>query len=108
MDDQELWKLLGRAPRPMAPPFFAAKVMRQIEADRQPSPSWLSPLWRWAAPAAIAALVLFAVLPRSDQTLVPTNQFTTLDLVELVSPEDYEILTTAGWPYDNGFLAAGL
>jgi hypothetical protein len=34
--------------------------------------------------------------------------FTTLDLVELLSPDDYETLTTAGWPYDNGFLSAGL
>jgi hypothetical protein len=36
------------------------------------------------------------------------SDLTTLDLVEMLSPEDYTTLTTAGWPYNNGFLSAGL
>ena len=107
MDDQKLWDLLGRSPRPDAPAFFAGKVMRQIEAadDRRGS---LAPILRWLAPAAVAALVLVAVLPRPATSPVAASELTTLDLVEMLSPEDYETLTAAGWPYNNGFLSAGL
>ena len=109
MDDQKLWDLLGRAPRPSAPPFFAAKVMRQIEAAES-RPSWLAPVLRWLAPAAIAALVVLAVLPRptTEPAGMAGSDLTTLDLIEMLSPEDYDTLTAAGWPYNNGFLSAGL
>ena len=105
-DDRKLWDLLGRSPRPSAPPFFAGKVMRQIEAEARPSR--LSAILRWLAPAAVAALVILAVLPRPTDELVVLSDLTTLDLVELLSPADYETLTAAGWPYNNGFLSAGL
>jgi hypothetical protein len=36
------------------------------------------------------------------------SDLTTLDLVGMLSPEDYDTLTAAGWPYNNGFLSAGL
>ena len=107
MDDQELWDLLGKSPRPSAPPFFAAKVIRQIESTESRS-SWFAPVLRWIAPAAVAALVILAVLPRPTAEPVAVNELTTLDLVEMLSPEDYETLTAAGWPYNNGFLSAGL
>ncbi len=106
MDDQKLWDLLGRSPRPDAPAFFAGKVMRQIEANTRPSR--LSSILRRLAPAAVAALVLVAVLPGPATTPVAASELTTLDLVEMLSPEDYETLTAAGWPYNNGFLSAGL
>jgi hypothetical protein len=105
-DDRKLWDLLGRSPRTDAPPFFAGKVMRQIEANTRPSR--LSTILRWLAPTAVAALVIIAVLPRPAAEPVATSDLTTLDLVELLSPEDYETLTVAGWPYNNGFLSAGL
>lgn len=109
--DQKLWDILGRAPRPEAPPFFAARVMRTVEAAESPKVSWLDGLTRWLAPAAIAALVLLAVIPRnpSPETAAAANgEITALDLVEIVSPDDYAVLIDAGWPYDNGFLSASL
>jgi len=81
--------------------------MRQIEAENA-KPSWLAGVLRWLAPAAVAALVIIAVLPRPVANTVASSDLTTLDLVELLSPEDYETLTAAGWPYNNGFLSAGL
>lgn len=107
MDEQKLWDLLGRAPRPSAPPFFAAKVLRQIETEGT-RPSWVAAALRWFAPAAVAVLVVAAVLPRPADPPIATSDLTTLDLVELLSPEDYETLNAAGWPYNNGFLSAGL
>lgn len=111
MDNQEsrLWELLGRAPRPDAPPFFAGKVMRAIREPETRSPGWLAPALRWLAPASVAALLLLAVWtakPVADE--VATTEFTTLDLVGLLSPDDYQVLTDAGWPYNNGFLSASL
>ena len=107
MDDQKLWDLLGKSPQPSAPPFFAAKVMRQIESAESRG-SWLARLLRWLAPAAVTALVIVAVLPRPAAETAAVSELTTLDLVEMLSPEDYETLTAAGWPYNNGFLSAGL
>jgi hypothetical protein len=107
MNDQELWDLLGQARRPPAPPFFATKVMRQIDANAAKAP-WMTLLQRWLAPAAVAALVLLAVHAQQSPTPVATGELTTLDLVELLSPEDYETLTNAGWPYNNGFLSVSL
>ncbi len=107
MDDQKLWDLLGCSPPPSAPPFFAAKVMRPIESAASPR-AWLAPVFRWLAPAAIATLVVLAVFPRSPVGPATLAEFTTLDLMEMLSPEDYETLTAAGWPYNNGFLSAGL
>ena len=109
-EDRNLWDLLGRSPRQAAPPFFAAKVMRQIGEAGNHRATWFAPLLRWLAPAAIAALVILAIAPRpeSEPASLATSDLTTLDLVELLSPEDYQILTEAGWPYNNGFLSAGL
>ena len=108
-NDQKLWDLLGRAPRPSAPPFFAAKVMRKVESGAR-RPAWFIPVLRWLAPACIAALVVLAVLPRptAEPAGLTASNLTTLDLVEMLSPEDYDTLTAAGWPYNNGFLSAGL
>lgn len=110
-EDRKLWDLLGGSARPSAPPFFAARVMRSVESASAPRPDWLAPLLRWLAPAAVAALFV-AALPGVHSPAAPVlaaaPEFTTLDLVEIVSPQDYEVLTTAGYPYNNGFLAAGL
>jgi hypothetical protein len=107
MSNDQLWILLGRSPRPTAPPFFAAKVARRIAHPPKRRRSFGWPLFRWLAPAALAALVLLALLPRPT-TETPAPDLTTLDLLEMLSPEDHEILTQAGWPYnDSGALTAG-
>ena len=57
----------------------------------------------------MAILVLFAVMPQPEHiTSAAAADLTTLDLLELLSPYDYETLSAAGWPYNNGFLSAGL
>lgn len=107
MDDHKLWDLMGRSPRISCPPFLAAKVIRRIEALETRRTRFTSIL-RWLAPAAVAALLVIAVVPRPVAEPVTLNELTTLDLVEFLSPEDYETLAAAGWPYNNGFLSAGL
>ena len=109
--DRKLWDLLGRSPQPVAPPFFAARVMRAVEEAGRPKPRWFDALLRLLAPTTVAALFVLAVLPRPGATgnaLSSNGEITTLDLVEMLTPDDYATLTAAGWPYDNGFLSAGL
>jgi len=107
-EGRKLWDLLGRSPRPSAPPFFAGKVMRQIEAtdDR---PSLVASALRWLAPATVAAVAVFALLPRaSAPEPVAYDELTTLDVVEMVSPDDYVLLTSAGGTEDDDLLTSEL
>lgn len=106
-DDQKLWDLLGRAPRPAAPPFFAARVMRAVESPRNDEAVWFANLLRWLAPATIAALLMLAIAPQEpgqQNSALAGADLTTLDLVEMLSPDDYQVLVSAGWPYDNTLL----
>jgi hypothetical protein len=107
-DDRKLWDLLGRSPCPSAPPFFAAKTMRRIEkADVRPS--WVSQAFRWLAPAAVAAVAIVALLPRENaQAPAEYEALTTLDIVEMVSPDDYVLLTSAGDLEDDDLLTSEL
>jgi hypothetical protein len=107
-EDRELWTLLGRSPRPAAPPFFAGKVMRQIEAGPART-SRLAALLRWLAPAAVAAVAILALLPRAATPDTGIYEdLTTLDIVEMVSPEDYALLTSAEVYEEDDLLTAEL
>ena len=107
-DDRKLWDLLGRSPRPSAPAFFAAKVMRQIQVDGT-KPCWISLALRWLAPAAVAAVAIFALLPVAPAPAPGTyDELTTLDIVEMVSPDDYVLLTSAGGIEDDDLLTSEL
>ena len=107
-EDRKLWNVLGSAPRPSAPPFFAVRVMRQIEAGPTRA-SWLAGALRWLAPAAVAAVAVFALLPRAaapDPGVY--DDLTTLDILEMVSPDDYALLTSAEVYEDDDLLTAEL
>ena len=108
-EDRKLWDLLGRSPRPSAPPFFAGKVMRQIEAS-EARPSWIAGALRWLAPAAVAAVAIFALLPRASapSPVGVYDELTTLDLVEIANPDDYVLLTSAGGLEDDDLLSSEL
>ena len=107
-EDRELWNLLGRSPRPSAPPFFAGKVIRRIEAG-DTERSWLVGALRWLAPAAVAAVTVFALLPRATAPDPGVYEdLTTLDIVEMVSPDDYALLTSAAGYEEDDLLSAEL
>ena len=69
--------------------------MRQIGADNT-KPSWIALALRWLAPTAVAAVAVFALLPRASAPVSDYEPLTTLDIVEMVSPDDYVLLTSAG------------
>ncbi len=69
-ENDELWKLLGKARVPKERPYFAGKVMRAIRSesrDRAPAGFWVWLRRHWLAPATLglvaAAAVVFFVTP---------------------------------------------
>jgi hypothetical protein len=61
-DEQDnLWRLMGRAKAPEVSPFFSRNVLRAIREEKQEKPSlWSSLHWRWLALSASAAVLLVA------------------------------------------------
>lgn len=86
--------------------------MRRIEGSERASVNGLNSIFRWLAPATVCALFIFAVFPRQSETagnsLSTGTSITALDIVQIVSPEDYVVLTTVDGTYDNEVLSAGL
>ena len=82
--------------------------MRQIGADNT-KPSWIALALRWLAPAAVAAVAIFALMTKAA-TPAPDEYeaLTTLDIVEMVSPEDYVLLTSAGGIEEDDLLTSEL
>lgn len=59
-EQDRLWELLGRGPKPVGSPFFVRNVLRAIRQD--PAKSGWFAIHRWASAAAFAVLVAgFAV-----------------------------------------------
>lgn len=82
--------------------------MRRIEVGNSGRP-WFDAALHWLAPAAIAALAVFALLPKATAPApAVSDELTTLDLVEMVNPDDYVLLTSSGVLEDDDPLAAEL
>ncbi len=74
-EQDELWNLLGQAPRPPeASPFFARNVLRQVREDSSRSTTFSLP--RLFRPLAVSAAVLVAAIlvfrPEPQQPAVET------------------------------------
>ena len=59
--DVDLWRLLGKAHRAEASPYFARKVLRAVETASQPA-AWWRFLLKTVAPAAVCAGIAIAAL----------------------------------------------
>lgn len=60
-ENEDLWKLLGKARSPVVSPFFARNVVRAVRGARQEHPGFLAILrrhWRLTATTAIAGCIL--------------------------------------------------
>lgn len=87
--DEALWKLLGKARRVEASPYFARKVLRGIEAAPHPM-AWLSWqfLFRTIAPAAVCAgIAILAVIGTGGKAPLVANadiEFETIQNLDLL------------------------
>jgi hypothetical protein len=74
-EQDDLWRLLGKARPPAVSPFFSRNVLREVRQLQQERPGiagWLQRHWRWQAPAlacALAAMLAaaFLVEPKVDE-----------------------------------------
>ena len=60
-ENDNLWKLLGKARTPVVSPFFARNVVRAVRGARQERPGFLAMLrrhWQLTATAAVAGCFL--------------------------------------------------
>ncbi len=57
-EQDELWKLLGKAREPKASPFFAGKVLRAIREEQEPAGFFVWLRRKWFIPTAVAACAL--------------------------------------------------
>jgi hypothetical protein len=108
--DQKMWTLLGSSLRPSAPPFFSARVLRRVETMEGVGKDRHASLLRWFAPATIAALFIIALIPHRAEvdldSLSIGDEINFLDLVKIISPEDYAVLTSVDWSSQSDFLSA--
>ncbi len=109
--DKKIWDLLGESHRPSPPPFFAGLVIRRIDEMKSPAISWLTPILRWLPPASVATLFVLALLPTASKdgidSFSSSNEINALDIVQIVSPEDYAVLTSVGWPDEDNLQSLG-
>ena len=94
-DDQELWDLLERAPRPTLSSFFARNVVRELRQE----PSWSKVISGWfsrkRAVVATAAFALCAVTAFTFSHQRKTGGDGADDVpavVAQIDPSDYEIV----------------
>ena len=95
-DDQELWDLLERAPRPALSPFFARNVIRELRRE----PSWREVISGWLLPsraipiaAALAVCVVTALTLTHQLNIGGINDADDVPaVVAQIDPSDYEVV----------------
>jgi hypothetical protein len=84
--DPALWRLLGKARRVDASPYFVRKVLREIETA--PQPAWWQFLLRTVAPAAVCAgIALLAIAGAGGKAPVVANadiEFETIQNLDML------------------------
>lgn len=97
-EQDDLWRLLGKAKAPSVSPFFSRNVLRAIREEKQEKPSLLAWFnWRWVTLAASACVLVVAsgvalhhpahpqpVVAQADPVMVLAQQVST-------SP-DYQVI----------------
>jgi hypothetical protein len=92
-DDQQLWDLLGRAPKAELSPFFARDVVRSIRersARFDWLRGWLSP-WR-LVPVTGAAIAVIATILAVHQPASRNPADSPPDVIVRIDPQDYDVV----------------
>ena len=92
-DDNELWDILGRAPKPTLSPFFARNVLRKIRQEATGlgrARYWFS-LRRLVAASAVAVVVVGMAIA-THRPISKTTSASDLDVVAKIDPQDYDVV----------------
>ncbi len=85
-EQDELWKLLGKAREPKVPPFFAGKVLRAIREEPEPAGFFVWLRRKWLVPATAAACAVVATFVAMRTPTAQNNQHAAPDpLTELAA-----------------------
>jgi hypothetical protein len=96
-EQDDLWRLLGRAKAPSVSLFFSRNVLRAIREEKQEKPALLSWFhWRWLALSASACVLVVAsglALYRPAQPTQPPQADPVMELAQQVSSSpDYQVI----------------
>jgi hypothetical protein len=92
IDEQdELWRLLGKASKPRVSPFFARNVLREIRLEKQ-EPAGLLPLLfrRWKMATVIAAAVALGSFITIQS--LETEPMDELAIEQISSEPDFDVI----------------
>jgi len=94
-EQDDLWRLLGKAKAPSVSPFFSRNVLRAIREEKQEKPALLTWLhWRWLTLGASVCVLLAATgvslrhpaqQPQSDSAVVMLAQ-------QVSTSPDYQVI----------------
>lgn len=96
-EQDDLWRLLGKAKAPSVSPFFSRNVLRAIREEKQEKPSLLAWInWRWVTLAASACVLVVASgvalhRPAHPQPAVQADSVMVLAQQVSTSP-DYQVI----------------
>jgi len=97
-EQDDLWRLLGRAKAPTVSPFFARNVLRAIREEKQEKPgllAWLAWLnWRWVTLCASASVLLVVSGITFRHTTQPQQQADSVMLLaqQVSTSPDYQVI----------------
>ena len=94
-EQDDLWRLLGKAKAPSVSPYFSRNVLRAIREEKQEKPSLLAWLnWRWLTVGASACVLLVVsgvALRQPMSQPSQADQMTALAQEVSTSP-DYQVI----------------
>ena len=93
-EQDDLWRLLGRAKAPSVSPFFSRNVLRTIREEKQEKPGLLAWFhWRWLALSASACVLLVASGVSLNRLSQPPQADPVMVLAQQVSTSpDYQVI----------------
>ena len=93
-EQDDLWRLLGRAKAPSVSPFFSRNVLRAIREEKQEKPRLLAWFhWRWLALSASACVLLVASGLALRHPAPPAQADPVMVLAQQVSTSpDYQVI----------------
>jgi uncharacterized membrane protein YvbJ len=91
-DDEQLWDLLGRAPKAKVSSFFARNILRQVRQEQSKAGrSWFS--WRRLVPASAVALAIIATVVFVYNPSPQTSSEAQVDpVIAQIDVQDYEVV----------------
>lgn len=96
-EQDDLWRLLGKAKAPSVSPFFSRNVLRAIREEKQEKPALLTWFhWRWLTLGASVCVLLVAsgvsLRQRSHQSQLVQSDAVMVLAQQVSTSPDYQVI----------------